>query len=167
MAISCASSSVYCQFQQWPRLFHYTLGFQLLRVFAMSFIKETFPNDPENTPTLISKHKVAPKKLPFRYTARIFYEFCQSTSLHGYSYLNNFSSLWLKLFWIFVILSMTGLGIAFLVSNTNQYFEARLVTNIESSSADLSVSIIISDKAWTSRSSGRQTERTTCNYLKN
>lgn len=107
----------------------------------MSFIKETFPNDPENTPTLI------PKKLSFRYTARIFSEFCQSTSLHGYSYLNNFSSLWLKLLWIFVILVMTGLSIAFLVSNTNEYFEARLVTNIESSSADLSVSIFITDKA--------------------
>ena len=52
----------------------------------------------------------------------------------------------LKLLWIFVILVMTGLSIAFLVSNTNQYFEARLVTNIESSSADLSVSIFISDK---------------------
>ena len=112
----------------------------------MSFIKETFPNNPKNTPKLISKHKVGPKKLSFHYIARIFYDFCQSTSLHGYSYLKNFSSFWLKVLWIFVILVMTGLSIAFLVSNTNEYFEARLVTNIESSSADLSVSFFISDK---------------------
>ena len=113
---------------------------------------------------LTSDYKVPPKNA---FLQRIFNEFCQSTSLHGYSYLNSSSSLWLKIIWIFVILILTGLSIAFFMINTNEYFNARLFTIIESSSADLSVSIIISDKAWTSKFSGRQTERTTCNYLKN
>ena len=46
----------------------------------------------------------------------------------------------MKLAWIFMILVMSGLGFSFLASNTKAYFKARLVTTIESSTADLSVS---------------------------
>ena len=90
---------------------------------------------------LTSDYKVPPKNTFLQHLARIFNEFCQSTSLHGYSYLNNSSPMWLKIIWILVILILTGLSIAFLVINTNEYLNARLFTIIESSSADLSVSI--------------------------
>ena len=35
---------------------------------------------------------------------------------------------------------MTGLGVTFVAINTDEYFKARIITNIESSTADLSVS---------------------------
>ena len=71
----------------------------------------------------------------------IFKEFCNSTSLHGYSHVSNFENIVLKLFWIFVIFTMIGLGCYFVATNTSDYFRARLVTNIESATADLSVSL--------------------------
>ena len=40
---------------------------------------------------LTSDHKVPPKDTFLQHLARIFNEFCQSTSLHGFSYLNNSS----------------------------------------------------------------------------
>ena len=72
----------------------------------------------------------------------ILLDFCQSTSLHGYSYLYGNSNLALKFVWLFVILAMTGLGIFFLVLNTKQFLEARIDTTIETSSAPLSVIIV-------------------------
>ena len=81
------------------------------------------------------------QKLSNSLSGKVLNDFCESTSLHGYSYLINTNSFGLKLVWFLVILTMTGLGIAFLSINTNQYFKARLVTNIESSGANLSVSI--------------------------
>ena len=83
--------------------------------------------------------------LKFRQTSKsektlIFKEFCNSTSLHGYSHVSSFENIVVKLFWIFVILTMTGLGFFFVASNTNDYFQARLITNIESATADLRVS---------------------------
>ena len=47
----------------------------------------------------------------------------------------------MKSIWTLVIIGMSGVGIAFLVMNTDAYVRSRLVTNIESSTADLSVSI--------------------------
>ena len=84
--------------------------------------------------------------LKFRQTSKsektlIIKEFCNSTSLHGYSHVSNFENIVLKLFWIFVILTMIGLGCFFVATNTNEYFKARLVTNIESATADLRVSL--------------------------
>ena len=73
-------------------------------------------------------------------TTLIFKEFCNSTSLHGYSYLNNFENIIIKVLWAFVILTMTGLGCFFVATNTSDYIQTRLVTNIESATADLSVS---------------------------
>ena len=74
-------------------------------------------------------------------TKKVVVEFCESTSLHGYGYLQYSNSFSLKIFWIFVILSMTGISIAFFVTNTQQYFNARIITNIESSTNSLSVSV--------------------------
>ena len=71
---------------------------------------------------------------------KIFKDFCESTSLHGYSYLYTTQTSGMKLAWMFMILVMSGLGFSFLASNTKAYFKARLVTTIESSTADLSVS---------------------------
>ena len=70
----------------------------------------------------------------------VFREFCQSTSLHGYSYLIIAESLVLKLLWLVVILGMTGLGIQFLVTHTQEYLKGRILTTVESYSAPLSVS---------------------------
>ena len=67
-------------------------------------------------------------------------DFCQSTSLHGYSYLSNADSIVTKIIWGIVIVAATGLGIAFLVSNTNAYMNATIVTNIESETFPLDVS---------------------------
>ena len=72
---------------------------------------------------------------------KVIHDFCESTSLHGYNYLNIADTIVMKLAWIFVIIIMTGLGTAFIVLNTDAYINARLVTNIETSSANLSVSI--------------------------
>ena len=74
-------------------------------------------------------------------TAKVLKDFCESTSLHGYSYLYLADSIFLKLLWFVVILIATGFGIGFLVSNAKSYFESRIVTNIESASANLTVSI--------------------------
>ena len=73
----------------------------------------------------------------------IIQDFCQSTSLHGYSYLYGNNRLAVNFSWLFVILAMTGLGILFIVLNTQQFLEARIETTIETSTAPLSVSIEI------------------------
>ena len=72
-------------------------------------------------------------------TRKVIKDFCESTSLHGYSYLYNTDSIVLKFVWFIIIMGMTGLGIFFFVENTDAYIKARIVTNIETSSADLSV----------------------------
>ena len=74
-------------------------------------------------------------------TRRILKDFCESTSLHGYGYIYNNESIALKLFWLFIILNMTGLGIFFLVTNTTEFLEHKIYTTTETSSAPISVSI--------------------------
>ena len=88
---------------------------------------------------LRSSHIKTRKMLQKAQTKKVVKDFCESTSLHGYSYLYIVDSLGLKLVWILVILCTTGLGIYFFVKNTEDYIKARIVTNIESSSADLNV----------------------------
>ena len=73
---------------------------------------------------------------------KILKDFCESTSLHGYSYLYIATSIFMKVLWVFVIVAMTALGIVFVVINTNDYLEANIVTTIESSTAPLEVSFI-------------------------
>ena len=67
-------------------------------------------------------------------------DFCQSTSLHGYSYLTNVESITLKIIWGIVIVAATGLGIVFLVNNTKAFMEATIFTYIESETSSLDVS---------------------------
>ena len=74
-----------------------------------------------------------------RQMAKIFNDFLVATSLHGYGYLHSVNSMILKVVWILVIITMTGLGITFVAINTDEYFKARITTTIESSTADLSV----------------------------
>ena len=72
--------------------------------------------------------------------AKVMKEFCESTSLHGYSHLYIADNIISKIVWFLVILFTTSLGLFLFVKNTNDYFTARIVTNIETSSANLSVS---------------------------
>ena len=72
--------------------------------------------------------------------AKVFKDFCESTSLHGYSYLYIATSTLMKIIWIVWIIIATALGIGFVVSNTKDYLGAKIVTTIESSSAPLDVS---------------------------
>ena len=74
--------------------------------------------------------------------ARNFKDFCESTSLHGYNYLHMTTSITLKIFWIIIITAMTVLGIVFLAKNTRDYLRSSIVTNIESTSGNLTVSNI-------------------------
>ena len=75
--------------------------------------------------------------------ARNFKDFCESTSLHGYNYLHMTTSITLKIFWSIVISTMTSIGIWFLVKNTNDYMTSSIVTNIESTSGQLTVSTVL------------------------
>ena len=88
------------------------------------------------TETKIKLAKKPNKKLAM---ARVFQQFCGSTSLHGYPYLYIVNNVILKIVWILVIVLFTGIGIGFLISNTKEYINSRLVTTIESSSAPLDV----------------------------
>ena len=74
------------------------------------------------------------------YTAKILEEFCELTSLHGFSFLNKANTMAVKLVWISAIIVMMGVGTQFIVNNTDAYINSRLVTNIESSTANLSLS---------------------------
>ena len=57
----------------------------------------------------------------------------------GYNYVHNANSKGLKIIWMLVILLMTGLGVFLLSKQTAEYMEARIVTNIETSTASLKV----------------------------
>ena len=73
---------------------------------------------------------------------QVFKEFCESTSLHGFSYLYNSNSILLKMSWTIVILSMTGFGIFLSIANTKEYLNSRLITQTElSTEAELTVRI--------------------------
>ena len=72
-------------------------------------------------------------------TRKTLTDFCESTSLHGYNYVHNANSKGLKITWMLVILLMTGLGVFFLSKQTAEFMEARIVTNIETSTASLKV----------------------------
>ena len=89
---------------------------------------------------IYNSNRKRPKSISKNQVKKVIQDFCESTSLHGYSYLNIANSTVSKLIWLLIILAMTGLGGYFFVKNTNDYINARLVTNIETSSANLSVS---------------------------
>ena len=66
-------------------------------------------------------------------------KYCESISLHGYSYIASTNSIIMKIIWSAVILCLSAIGVIFLVVNTQEYMGSRLVTSIESSSASLEV----------------------------
>ena len=79
---------------------------------------------------------------PFAYcnqSIRSYTSFFQSTSLHGYNYLQMEHNKFYTILWIIAILSMSGVGIGFLVANTREFMKAGLVTTLETSSAPLKV----------------------------
>ena len=72
---------------------------------------------------------------------KVLNDFCESKSLHGYSYWYSADSLILKVAWTFVILAATCLGVVFLGNQTREYLDGTILTTIETSSAPLDVSI--------------------------
>ena len=72
---------------------------------------------------------------------KVLKDFCESTSLHGYSYLTADSVL-SKVVWAIIILIATIAGLYFIAINTRDYMKASIVTNIESTSETLHVSNI-------------------------
>ena len=74
---------------------------------------------------------------------KIIKDFCQSTSLHGFGYFYLIDSIILKVFWVTVILGMTGLGIHLVIQNTLTFLKANIVTTIDSSATPLDVSTFI------------------------
>ena len=73
-------------------------------------------------------------------TGKMIEEFCELTSLHGFSFMYKAKNITVKMIWIIAIISVIGIGVFFLIGNTEAYIQSRLVTNIESSTANLSVS---------------------------
>ena len=77
---------------------------------------------------------------PIKTENSLIKDFCESTSLHGVSFLYTANTLFTKLVWILAIIAMTVVGAVFLIKNTLAYSESKLITTIESSAANLSVS---------------------------
>ena len=73
-------------------------------------------------------------------TPKVLMDFCESTTLHGYSYFHIANSVLAKTVWAIIILLATGTGLNFLVINTKAYMKATITTSIESSSDNLHVS---------------------------
>ena len=80
------------------------------------------------------------KKIWKLQTPKVLKDFCESTTLHGYNYFHIADSILVKTVWAIIILIATGLGLYFLVINTQAYMKATIVTSIESSSDILHVS---------------------------
>ena len=95
---------------------------------------------PNVTTDLKMKSNQETKLMSKSNTRKVLKDFCESTSLHGYGYLYNNDSIFLKLFWLFVIFCMTGLSILLLVQNTIEFLEHEIYTTTETSSAPISVS---------------------------
>ena len=73
-------------------------------------------------------------------TGKMIEKFCELTSLHGFSFMYKAENITVKMIWIIAIISVIGIGVFFLIGNTEAYMHSRLATNIESSTANLSVS---------------------------
>ena len=97
----------------------------------MSALKKLSSSNPKNSmPSLKVKTETS-----------LIKDFCESTSLHGVGFLYTANTLFTKLVWIIAIIAMTVVGAVFLSQNTMAYNNSKLVTTIESSIADLSVSM--------------------------
>ena len=73
---------------------------------------------------------------------KVLKDFCESTSLHGYSYLYNSNSIASKILWLLVILITGTFAVLATFMNTKEFMEAKITTNIETSSALVSVSFL-------------------------
>ena len=83
---------------------------------------------------------------------RRFEQFCQLTTLHGYSYLQSENnSIALKIFWLVIIMIMTCTVLMLLVWNTNKFLEFKTIATIETLSAPLNVSFVNDIKALNSK----------------
>ena len=71
---------------------------------------------------------------------KVLKDFCESTSLHGYSYLYSSNSIVSKLFWFLVMLITAMAAVYFSLLNTKEFIDSKIITNIESYSAPVSVS---------------------------
>ena len=58
------------------------------------------------------------KKVSKQQTPKVLKDFCESTSLHGYSNFQTADSFLAKTIWAVIILLATGIGLNFLVINT-------------------------------------------------
>ena len=73
--------------------------------------------------------------------AKVFKKFGESTTLHGYLYLNIQNSIGLKILWSIVIIAFTCIGVGFVITNTNDYLSSSIITTLDTSHAPLTVSI--------------------------
>ena len=80
------------------------------------------------------KNRKLMKEVSEEQTPKLLKDFCVSTSLHGYSYLQVADSVLAKIIWAIIILLATGTGLNFLVINTKAYMKSTIITSLESSS---------------------------------
>ena len=72
---------------------------------------------------------------------KVFQDYCESTSLHGYSYLFISSSLIGKIFFALIIIIFTSVGMFFLGLNFDQYKKSTTNIKIETTTAPLSEAV--------------------------
>ena len=70
----------------------------------------------------------------------IIKQFCELSSFHGIAFLFNAATVLQRSFWILSIICLTSVGIYLIISNTESYVNSRIVTNIDSNTAKLTVS---------------------------
>ena len=87
-----------------------------------------------------TKHSKLTNKMSKLQASKALKDFCESTTLHGYSHFYIADSTFSKMFWAIIMLVTTGIGITLLVINTKAYMDATIVTNIESVFDNLHVS---------------------------
>ena len=87
-----------------------------------------------------SDKKEETKPLSKDNAGKVLKDFCESTSLHGYSYLYNSNSIAARILWFLVILITAIVAVFLTFTNTKEFMDAKINTNIETSSAPVSVS---------------------------
>ena len=80
------------------------------------------------------------KQLSKDKAGKVLKDFCDSTSLHGYSYLYNSNSIAARMLWFLVILITAIFAVLLTFKNTKEFLESKIITSIETSSASVNVS---------------------------
>ena len=70
----------------------------------------------------------------------LLYDFTNSTSLHGYSFLSKTHGIVLKIIWIFIIMIFSAMAITLFIVNTLEYMHSKIETTIETQVGNLDVS---------------------------